>query len=381
MLWGSAISSYQTEGDNFNSDWWEFDKGKSSKASYFWYKWKEDIKLLKELGQNAFRFSIEWSRIFKSENEIDFKSLDVYREIVDELFKNHIEPILTIWHFTNPIWFSKKGGWANKENINYFLDYVNLIKKNFQNVKYFIILNEPNVYSFKSYLEGTWPPQEKNLIKAFNVLRNLKKAYIEAYKILKNKNNLISFSQNLIIFKPYRIYNPLSLISTILNDKFFNFWFIDGVKNYLDFIGINYYTRVFVKFFSKFTYKENSQKNCLGWEVYPKGIYEISKRIYRKYKKPIMITENGICTDNDFERIEFIKEHIFYLKKAISEGIKILGYMYWSFLDNYEWAEGFEPRFGLVEVDYKTGERKVRKSAYFYKEVISWQEKEKMEYQ
>jgi len=370
MLWGSAISSYQAEGDNFNSDWWIFDNGRSGKASYFWEKWKEDIKLLKSLSQNAFRFSIEWSRIFKTEKEIDYKSLDTYKKIVDELLKNNIEPILTIWHFTNPIWFYKRGGWLIKENINYFLEYVSLINKHFENVKYFIILNEPNVYAFKSYLEGTWPPKEKSLIKAFKVLNNLKYAYIKAYEILKNNYRFLSFSQNLIIFKPYNIFNPLSLISTIIDNKFFNFWFIDKVKKYLDFIGVNYYTRAFIKFLSNFAYKENSEKNCLNWEVYPKGIYEIVKIIYKRYKKPIMITENGICTNNDFQRIKFIKEHIEYLKKAMNEGIEILGYIYWSFLDNYEWAEGFEPRFGLIEVDYKTGERKIRNSAYFYKEII-----------
>ncbi len=370
MLWGSAISSYQAEGDNFNSDWWLFDNGKSSKASYFWYKWREDIKLLKELGHNAFRFSIEWSRIFKTEKEIDYKSLDIYKEIVNELLNHNIEPIITIWHFTNPIWFYKKGGWLNKENINYFLDYVQLIGKHFDNVKYIIILNEPNVYAFKSYLEGTWPPQEKNLIKAFKVLNNLKSAYLQAYKILKNSKRLLSVSQNLIIFKPYKYYNPLNVISSLIDNKFFNFYFLDRIKQFMDFVGINYYTRVFVKLFSNFVYKENAEKNCLGWEVYPKGLYEVCRVVYKKYKKPIMITENGICTDNDFQRIKFIKEHIYYLKKAVKEGIKILGYVYWSFLDNYEWAEGFGPRFGLVEVDYQTGDRKVRKSAYFYKEII-----------
>ncbi len=370
MLWGSAISSYQAEGDNFNSDWWLFDRGKSSKASYFWYKWKEDIRLLKELGQNAFRFSIEWSRIFKTEKDIDYNSLDVYKRITEELLNYNIEPIITIWHFTNPIWFYKKGGWLINDNINYFFNYVELIDKHFDNVKYFIILNEPNVYSFKSYLEGTWPPNEKNLLKAFRVLNNLKNAYVMAYKILKRPERLISLSQNFIIFRPYRFYNPINIISSIIDNKFFNFYFIDRVKNYMDFVGINYYTRVFVKFLSNFVYNEISQKNCLGWEVYPKGLYKICKHVYKRYKKPIMITENGICTDNDFQRISFIKEHLHYLKKAKSEGVKILGYMYWSFLDNYEWAEGFGPRFGLVEVDYKTGERKVRNSAYFYKEVI-----------
>ncbi len=370
MLWGSSISSYQAEGDNYNADWWLFDNGKSGKASYFWYKWKEDVKLLKELGQNAFRFSIEWSRIFKTDKEIDYTSLDVYKRIVDELLNYNIEPILTIWHFTNPSWFYKKGGWLLKENKNYFLDYVELIGKNFENVNYFVVLNEPNVYAFKSYLEGSWPPQEKNLMKAFKVLNNLKNAYIDAYKLLKNPRRQISIAQNIIIFRPYRIYNPINVISAILNNKLFNFYFLDKVKKFLDFVGVNYYTRVFVKFFSNFVYKENAQKNCLGWEIYPKGLYEVCKVVYRRYKKPIIITENGICTNNDYQRISFIKEHVSYLKKAIAEGIKILGYMYWSFLDNYEWAEGFEPRFGIVEVDYKTGERKVRPSGYFYKEII-----------
>ncbi len=242
--------------------------------------------------------------------------------------------------------------------------------KIFQYVNYFVVLNEPNVYAFKSYLEGTWPPQERSLRRAFKVINNLKNAYLDAYKILKNPKLQIGIAQNIIIFKAYRIYNPLSVISTIFNNKFFNFYFLDKVKKLLDFVGVNYYTRVFIKFFLNFEYKENAEKNCLGWEIYPRGLYEVCKMAYKRYKKPIIITENGICTNNDYQRINFIKEHISYLKKAIAEGIKILGYMYWSFLDNYEWAYGFEPRFGIVEVDYETGKRKVKPSGYFYKEII-----------
>ncbi|MCS7244677.1 MAG: family 1 glycosylhydrolase [candidate division WOR-3 bacterium] len=370
MLWGSGISAYQAEGDNVNSDWWVYDKGKSAKASYFWYKWKDDIELLKQLGQNAFRFSFEWSRIYKSENEIDYSALDTYRKIVDKLLEYNIEPIVTLWHFSNPIWFYNKGGWLRKENIGYFLDFVELISKYFQDIRYFIILNEPNVYSFKSYVEGSWPPCEKSIKKALITLNNLSKAYIKAYQILKNSKRLLSVAQNLVIFRPYKLYNPINVISSFLNDKLYNFLFLDKVKKYLDFIGINYYTRVFVKFFSNFVYKKDRDKNCLGWEVYPKGIYIITKLVYRKYKKPIMITENGICTNNDFQRINFIKEHVEYIKKCIKEGIKIIGYIYWAFLDNYEWAEGFGPRFGLIEVDYETGNRKIRNSAYFYRELI-----------
>lgn len=370
FLWGSATSAYQIEGDNRNCDWWEWDGGRSGRASRFWEKWEEDIELLKELGHNAFRYSIEWSRIFPKENEINFEALKKYRRITDRLKESGIEPVITLHHFTNPVWFSRKGGWLRRENIDYFLRFVETIAEHFQDVKFFITINEPNVYAFRGYMEGYWPPGEKSIFKALKVMNNMIHAHKRGYEILKSHGNpMVSIAQNIMVLEPAWKWSPIHWILSAFSDYMFNWYFPDRVRNHLDFLGINYYTRGFVRNLGDVVYR-GSEKNCMGWEVYPRGLGKAMERAYRRYKKPIMITENGICTDNDFQRIKFLKEHVSEVMRLREKGIPIIGYLYWSLLDNYEWAEGFEPRFGLVEVDYRTGERIIRKSALFYREII-----------
>ena len=370
FLWGSATSAYQIEGDNRNCDWWEWDGGKSGRASWFWEKWEEDIELLRELKHNAFRYSIEWSRIFAGENEINFKALKKYRRITDRLKESGIEPVITLHHFTNPIWFSRKGGWLRRENMDYFLRFVEVIAEHFQDVKFFITINEPNVYAFRGYMEGYWPPEEKSIFKALKVMNNMIYAHKRAYEILKSHGNpMVSIAQNIMVLEPAWKWSPIHWILSAFSDYMFNWYFPDRLRNHLDFLGINYYTRGFVRNLGDVVYR-GSEKNCMGWEVYPRGLGKAIERAYRRYRKPIMITENGICTDNDFQRIKFLKEHVSEVMRLREKGIPIMGYLYWSLLDNYEWAEGFEPRFGLVEVDYRTGERTIRKSALFYREII-----------
>ena len=370
FLWGSATSAYQIEGDNRNCDWWEWDGGRSGRASWFWEKWEEDIELLRELKHNAFRYSIEWSRIFAGENEINFKALKKYRRITDRLKESGIEPVITLHHFTNPIWFSRKGGWLRRENMDYFLRFVEVIAEHFQDVKFFITINEPNVYAFRGYMEGYWPPEEKSIFKALKVMNNMIYAHKRAYEILKSHGNpMVSIAQNIMVLEPAWKWSPIHWILSAFSDYMFNWYFPDRLRNHLDFLGINYYTRGFVRNLGDVVYR-GSEKNCMGWEVYPRGLGKAIERAYRRYRKPIMITENGICTDNDFQRIKFLKEHVSEMMRLREKGIPIIGYLYWSLLDNYEWAEGFEPRFGLVEVDYRTGERIIRKSALFYREII-----------
>ncbi len=371
FLFGSAISSYQTEGNNRYADWWLFDRGRSGRASYFWEKWEEDIELLAKLGHNAFRFSIEWSRIQPQPGRIDYDALKTYERIINKLLGMNIEPILTLHHFTNPVWFYRKGGWLHEENLKYFYDYVNILLDNLPKITYYITINEPNVYAFKSYMEGAWIPQERSMFKALKVMNNMIQAHKQAYSMIKRSNPKakVSLSQNVVVFEPKSILNPISILSTFIADRLFNLYVLDRCKNFLDFIGINYYTRARISSLGKYDY-EGEETNCLGWEVYPEGLYSLLVRLYGRYRKPIMITENGICTDNDYQRMKFIKEHLEAVRRAISRGVDVIGYMYWSLLDNYEWAEGFQPRFGIVEVDYETGERRVRKSAWFYKELI-----------
>ncbi|MEA2113047.1 MAG: family 1 glycosylhydrolase, partial [Patescibacteria group bacterium] len=222
-------------------------------------------------------------------------------------------------------------------------------------------LNEPNIYSGCSFLLGIHPPQKKNIFKYFRVLNNLAKAHKLAYRSL----HLIDLDCQVGISKN-NIYFEGGLLAKFAH-YFWNKYFLDKIKDEQDFIGLNYYYHNHVKGF-RFNQNKNKEVSDMGWEIYPKGIYYVLKDL-AKYKKPIYITENGLADAKDKKRAKFIKEHLFWVYKAIQERVDVKGYLHWSLLDNFEWDKGFWPRFGLVEMDYRTMERKVRPSAKIYAEI------------
>ncbi len=384
FYWGSATSAHQVEGNNIN-DWSEWEQKNanrlaqmakrekwpdyilnsypsplqpenyiSSRACNHYNQYEKDFDIIKSLGHNAYRFSIEWSRIEPEDGKFDEKEIEHYRKVILALHQRGIEPFVTLWHWTNPLWVKNKGGWKTKETINYFSRYVEKIVPIFKNeIKFWVVLNEPEIYAGNSYLLSIWPPQKKNILSYILVLNNLAEAYEKAYKIIRRiqPESQVGIAKQNIYFK-----RPLFLIDWFLNKRFLN-----KIKKYQDFIGLNYYRR----------FPENKNKiiSDLSWEIYPKGIYYILKDL-KKYQKPIYITENGLADAEDKRRTAFIKEHLKLVYQVIREGVDVRGYFYWSLLDNFEWDTGFWPRFGLVEIDYKTLERKIRPSAWEYKKII-----------
>ncbi|ALM75089.1 glycoside hydrolase family 1 protein [Thermococcus barophilus] len=395
FIFGTATSSYQIEGDNIWSDWWYWaEKGrlpKAGKACNHWELYKEDIELMASLNYPAYRFSVEWARIFPEEGKLNESALERYQDIIDLLNKKGITPMLTVHHFTLPMWFALKGGFEKEENLKYWEEYVSVIAE-LKGVELVATFNEPMVYVVAGYLMGMWPPFKKNSPKAGKVAANLINAHAIAYEILHGR-----FKVGIV--KNYQHFIPATNSKRDKEakdrvDYLFNWAFIDGIfhgsyesfmKKYkvnesdLDFIGINYYNIQKVKKswnpLNPFIAEDASvsRKTDMGWSVYPKGIYEGIKA-FSRYEKPMYITENGIATLDDGWRIEFIIQHLQYVHKAIREDLDINGYFYWSLMDNYEWAEGFRPRFGLVEIDYETFERKPRKSAYVYGEIAKRKE-------
>lgn len=391
FLWGAATSSYQVEGGNSNCDWWVWEKGsakaESASACRHYELYKEDFDLAKALGHNAHRFSIEWSRIEPRQGEFSEPEIAHYKDVILSLRERNIEPVITLHHFTNPLWFSKSGGWLNKKSCYYFLRYTEKIIEAFGgNVRYWITINEPSVYIYYSYILGDWPPQEKSLLKAGRVQDNMAIAHIKAYRLIHSMYKArelpapdVSFSMNMQSFiscKP----NLKNKVAGYIRDKLYNRWFVERiVKNKaLDFIGLNYYSRTVIDV-KKWgignllfdTCRENHhqvKKNCLGWDIYPDGLHQLLLALNR-YNLPIFITENGICTDDDNQRWEFIRDHLKNISFAMDKGVKVLGYLYWSLIDNFEWDKGFTPRFGLIEMDYNTYKRVVRNSAWKFAEV------------
>ena len=375
-MWGAATSAYQVEGNNSHADWWHWEKeaGKerSGPACRHYEFYKKDFDLAKSLHHNAHRLSIEWSRIEPEEGKFSQTALKHYLDVILALRARNIEPIVTLHHFTNPIWFSQKGGWESRLSIQYFLRYCDFVTSALaKHVYYWITINEPNVYMSHAYIWGVWPPQGKSILKAMTVEKHLARAHVKAYHLIHQiyrKSKLaapsVGVAQSIMAFVSHQPDLKNRFIQ-FLKDKFYNCGFLERIRrhnifrrNPMDFIGVNYYSRNVVG-----NQKRNrAKKNSLGWDIYPTGLHQVLLGL-KKYSLPIMITENGICTAYDHLRWKYIHSHLKNIYRAIREGVYITGYLYWSLLDNFEWDKGFDPRFGLININYKTFKRTVRNSA------------------
>ncbi len=412
FLWGSATSSHQVEGNNTANDWWVWEqegklKEPSGLACDHYNRFREDFDLIAKLGHNSHRFSLEWSRLEPSENQWNEEAFRHYEEVFKELAARKIEPVVTLHHFTNPEWFAQKGGWLNPQTPFYFVRYVNRVVKAFgKYVRFWITINEPLVYLFHAYYAGLWPPGIKSYGSSMKVFRNQVAAHMEAYRAIHRHYEAqlhrpvwVSIAKHISYFTPCREASLGDRLAVFWRNWFFNFLFIEAaisgflffpgvfseflpMRNTLDFIGINYYTRDFIRFLSWFGgeaclgsmcdkehHKDRAQEfNMMGWEVHAEGLYHQLKRM-KRYHLPVMITENGIATENDAQRVRFIQSHLDAVTRAKNEGVRVAGYFYWSLLDNFEWAHGFGPRFGIVGMDYKTQQRKIHPSAHVLSDI------------
>ncbi len=384
FLWGTGTSAHQVEGGNFN-DWSEWEKSElriknlelknlnpedfiSGRACDHYNLYEKDFDIAKSLGHNAHRFSIEWSRIEPEEGKFNEKEIEHYRNVIKALRIRGIEPFVTLWHWPVPLWLRDKGGCESKKFVNCFDRYTEKIVSSLKNdVKFWITLNEPEIFSGNSYLKGIWPPQKKNIFSYVRVIKNLIKAHKSSYKIIKkiDPNSRIGVAKNNIYFEAYkdRITN---LVLKKFIDWWWNFYFLNQIKDEQDFIGLNHYFHSRINY--GFNNNENKKISDMSWELYPEAIYYVLKDL-KKYNKPIYITENGLADALDENRKWFIQESLKNIHKAIQEGVDVRGYLYWSLLDNFEWAHGYDPKFGLYSVDRKTFERKARPSAEVYADI------------
>jgi beta-glucosidase len=404
FYWGAATSAHQIEG-GLNNDWskWEKEHAKvesefyrkggrrkfnypigevnvkearkeenyiSGKAADSFHRYKEDVAILKELGLNAYRFSIDWSRIEPEKGKYSEEGLEYYKNLIKELKNNDIEPFLTCWHWPIPLWLEKEGGLLAKDIVNYFESYVEVLVKNFgQDVKYWMTINEPLVVSGAGYFQGSRPPGKSNIFKFWKVAYiNLVKMHKVGYKAIKasDENLRVSLAKHLF---GARLREGDSLIEKILKPIWGYLWndlFLKKVEEYLDFIGLNYYEDTEV-FDSK---RKGKKKTDIGWALEPYSIYYVLKDLKHKYNLPIIVTENGLADREDKYRKWWLDETVRAMEDALEDGVDLFGYLHWSLLDNFEWSEGHWPKFGLVEVDRETCERRIRESGYYYKDLI-----------
>lgn len=331
---------------------------------------EEDIKYISMLG-NSYRLSLDWSKLQQSPNsELDKNVVQKYLQLFRGLKKNKLKLVLTLHHFANPQWFTDMGGWENRNSSDLFLNYVQKVYDIFGKfVDYWITINEPGVYSSESYINGYFPPHKKSILSAYNVLNNLQRAHIQSYDFLKSKdkNFVVGVSKNLPFFYSTDFFGK---ISAFVSDLVFNNYIASKFFRKTDFLGINYYGKTI---FSGFKLKKVAIWDKSPSEIdYPEGLFLLSKKMFNKYNKPIMITENGVCTDDDSVRTELLNSFLERLGSEISSGLNIIGYFYWSTFDNHEWALGRDFRLGLVEIDYKNKmSRKLKGSGKFYSKIVS----------
>lgn len=401
FLWGASTSAHQVEGGNHNQ-WsvWELENAKtlaaqapfkdahmpawtevkpratnpsnyvSGRLADHYHRFEEDFDLLVAMNMNAYRFSIEWSRVEPKQGQWDAGAMQHYRDYIAALKQRRIEPIVTLFHFTLPVWFSDMGGFEKRSNIRYFVEFAERVVRELgKDVRCIITINEPDTYVGQGYVELQFPPQTYGLIKALRVYNNLARAHNRAAKAIRaiSPRFKVSVAKNSTYFYPGDD-AWLSRVSAACMQYVQDDYFIKKVIRQCDFLGVNYY-------FSNRVYGyrvHNPEKDVsdLGWDMAPADIEYALLRLHDKYKKPILITENGVADHEDQHRKWWISQTLAGVRRAMDEGVSVLGYVHWSLMDNFEWSFGKWPRFGLAAVNYATGERTLRPSAVWFGKVI-----------
>jgi len=383
FLWGTATSAHQTEGNNKNCDWWEWEQRKDYKRSNYKYplepsliacdsynRYEEDFGLCASMGNNAIRFSIEWARIEPKEGVFDQKEVEHYKKVLISAKKRGLKTFITLHHFTTPVWVAKKKGWASPTVIKYFARYAKKCAEEFGDlVDVFLTINEPQVYIYKSYTDGTWTPAKKNLILGAIVQINMIMAHRKAYNAIKavNKDYKVGIVKNIVWHETLNnmfLLKYIDILAVKIMYWFTAYFMLDLLKDKLDLIGVNYYFTNRISNLKKSN--ANDVVSDLGWWIYPKGLENVLLSL-KRYDLPIYVTENGIADKNDKLRKKFIHDMLTSCYFAIQKGVNLKGYFYWSLIDNYEWHEGYWPKFGIIEIDRKDNLKRIpRSSAKYY---------------
>lgn len=392
FYWGAATASYQVEGGIENCDWAEAARQakvpNAGRLADHYNRYVEDFDLAKELGHNAHRFSIEWARIEPEEGEFDEAELQHYRDVVAALRARGIEPFITLWHFTLPQWAADIGGFENPLLVGYFARYCGKVVEALgDQVTYYSTINEPNVYATHGYIFGAWPPfrhaklfgktigkgdgtsgkgtsaRFSNFVAYRRVERNLVLAHIAAYKAIKEAyaDSLVSVVKHVHFFdSDGSLFNrkKAAIAGYFQTDKY-----MKGVIAHSDIIGLNYYRS------TRFGESRDFILTDMQWKAMPSSIYGAIMQL-KRFNKPIFIAEAGLADADDDLRAQYITLQLEGLARAIADGADVRGHMYWSLMDNYEWALGKTKRFGLIEINYETLERTIRPSAWVYKGLI-----------
>lgn len=409
FLWGTASAAHQVEGDNLNNQWWAWEQAghtaaTSGRAADWWAgRWQEDFDRAAASGQNAQRISVEWSRIQPAPNRWDEDALERYREMLRGLHQRGLSPMVTLHHFTDPIWLTEIGSWETQAVIPLFEKFV---RKTIQALKDFCSLwctiNEPSAYALNGYvaggLSGDWPPGKNNLKLAMQVQANMLRAHVAAYHAIHQiqPEARVGAAMHYRSLVPHHKWSPLDKLltknaSNLINDGFPMALSKGYIRTALgtqripeaigtqDYFGFNYYTRNQVTFdvrkpnafFSHGFHPQDADLSDSGFLANePDGFYEGLKRVVRMFPNlPILVTENGFADAQDRVRPRYIAQHIHQMWRAVNFNWPIQGYFHWTLVDNFEWDHGWTQRFGLWALDPETQIRTKRPSADLYVDI------------
>lgn len=416
-LWGTGTSAHQVEGDCTNNQWYLFegkpleDKKEVEVAGIgcdHWNRYKEDIQLMKQIGTNTYRFSVEWSKVMPQQGVINKEALAHYKDVCKELIANGIKPVITLYHYTEPIWFYEMGGFEKEENIQHFVDFCKTVFTELhEDVHLWLTFNSPEGVAAQGWLTATKPPAKKGqYVLMAQVLHHLLEAHVRTYQALKSlpggQNSRVGMLKNIMQLDPWNVANPLDhfgcyIGSNLVDASIYNFFntgifsvYIPGKVSYtqentylknggkaLDFIGLNYYAHNYMSNLK--TFREPNQDieihtNNTKYTIYGEGLYraikELSKNIAEPLNVPMYVTENGIGTDNDAHRELFHRRYLYALAHAIKDGYNVHGYILWSLMDNYEWGQ-YSKHYGVFKVDRTNNlERTLKPGAQYYVDMI-----------
>ena len=399
FLLGVSSAAAQIEGGEVGSNWNDWyhrgyikDGSDPAVADDHWNRWKEDCDLMAAMGMRVCRLGLEWARLVPERGKPSQEAIRHYREELSYLRDRDIRPLVTIHHFSNPMWFEEKGAFAKRENLEDFLDFVRLCGESFGDlVGDWITINEPNVYATNGYCFGLWPPGRKSYLQTFHVMENMAYCHIRAYGMLHEiragmgyTDTFVGFANHVRAFDPKNPKNPLHRLLARSAEWLFqgaltlamgtgrfrlplrNRWHVKPGE-YCDFNGVNYYTRSTVSGLADGV-REGSPCNDLNWEIYPEGLVRCAEKLQKVLPRPLWVTENGTCDNDDHFRAKYIYDH---LAAICASGLPFERYYHWCFCDNFEWLEGYSARFGLVHIDYETQKRTIKRSGEFYAGMIA----------
>jgi beta-glucosidase len=395
FLWGTSSAAHQVEGDNRNTDWWEWEQqpgriangDTSAVACDHYHRYREDFALLRELKQNAHRLSIEWSRIEPSEGAFDSRQIRHYRDVLGELREQSILPMVTLHHFTSPLWFVRRGGWTARGSARAFMPFVRRVVDELGDlVGMWCTINEPSIYGANGWITGEFPPGHRgDLLAQYRVTRNLQQAHELAYVAIKRRwpDTPVGLSHHKFVFSPAsrRRRDRLAAQATqLVTDR----WPVGPaqlrpiVEATSDFIGIAHYwgqvcafdaRRPRDQFIRRFN-PPNEPVTEIGFVSKPAWMRGVLNMV-RRYGKPVFITENGLATSDDSWRERYLTETLANVHAAIEDGVDVRGYFHWTNTDNFEWARGYTAHFGLIAVDRHTLERTIKPSGRLYARIAT----------